>query len=64
VVDSDAAKHGKPFNGLLIQPPEELRRIQPDAVVITSFARQKEIEKSIRKYIGKKTKVKKLSELA
>ena len=64
VVDSDAEKHGKPFNGLLIQPPEELRRIQPDAVVITSFARQREIEKSIRRYIGKKTKVKKLSELA
>ena len=64
VVDSDKEKHGKPFNGLLIQPPEELRRIQPDAVVITSFARQREIEKSIRRYIGKKTKVKKLSELA
>ncbi|RJQ56552.1 MAG: MarR family transcriptional regulator [Desulfobacteraceae bacterium] len=64
VVDSDFEKHGKPFNGLLVQPPEELKRIQPDAVLITSFARQKEIEKSIRKFIGKKTKVKKLSELA
>ena len=64
VVDSDPQKHGKPFNGLLISPPEELKRIQPDAVVITSFARQREIEKSIRKYIGKKTKVKKLSNLA
>ena len=64
VVDSDRQKHGKPFNGLLIQPPEELKRIQPDAVVITSFARQREIEKSIRQYIGNKTKVKKLSELS
>ncbi|HIJ54523.1 MAG TPA: MarR family transcriptional regulator [Deltaproteobacteria bacterium] len=63
VVDSDPQKQGKPFNGLLIQPPEELKRIQPDAVVITSFARQREIEKSIRQYISKKTKVKKLSEL-
>ena len=62
VVDSDKKKHGKPFNGLLIQPPEELKRIQPDAVLITSFARQREIEKSIRKYIGKRTKVKKLSD--
>ena len=63
VVDSDKEKHGKPFNGLLIQPPEALKRIQPDAVLITSFARQREIEKSIRKYIEKRTKVKKLSEL-
>lgn len=63
VVDSDEEKHGKPFNGLLIQPPEALKRIQPDAVLITSFARQREIEKSIRKYIEKRTKVKKLSEL-
>ena len=64
VVDSDKKKHGKPFNGLLIRPPEELKRIQPDAVVITSFARQREIEKSIQNYISKRTKVKKLSELA
>ena len=63
VVDSDPKKHGRPFNGLLIQPPEELKLIHPDAVVITSFARQNEIEKSIRQYIGKGTKVKKLSEL-
>lgn len=63
VVDSDASKHGKPFNGLLIQPPEEIRRISPDAVIITSFARQEEIFHCIKGIAGKKTKVKKLSEL-
>jgi DNA-binding MarR family transcriptional regulator len=63
VVDSDASKHGKPFNGLLIQSPEEVRRINPDAVIITSFARQEEIYNFIKGLVCKKTKVKKLSEL-
>jgi DNA-binding MarR family transcriptional regulator len=63
VVDSDAKKHGKPFNGLLIQSPEEVRRIQPDAVIITSFARQEEIHKYLKKRVGKKIKIKKLSDL-
>lgn len=63
VVDSDASKHGKPFNGLLIQSPEEVRRIKPDAVIITSFARQEEIYNYIKGLVCKKTKVKKLSEL-
>jgi len=63
VVDNDTEKHGKPFNGLLIQPPEEVRRIQPDAVIITSFARQEEIYKNLKKLVGKKIKIKKLSDL-
>ena len=63
VVDSDVSKHGKPFNGLIIQPPEEIRRIQPDAVIITSFARQEEIHGYLKKLIGKKIKVRKLSDL-
>ena len=63
VVDSDAAKHGKPFNGLIIQAPEEIKRIRPDAVIITSFARQEEIHGYLKKLIGKKIKIKKLSDL-
>ena len=63
VVDSDKTKHGKPFNGLLIQPPEEIKRIRPDAVIITSFAKQEEIYKDLKKIIDKKIKVKKLSGL-
>jgi predicted transcriptional regulator len=63
VVDSDVAKHGKPFNGLFIQSPDELKTIKPDAVVITSFARQEEILKDIKKLVGKEIKIKKLSDL-
>jgi DNA-binding MarR family transcriptional regulator len=63
VVDSDESKHNKPFNGLFVQPPEEIKRIKPDAVIITSFARQEEIFKYLKKIVGKKTKIKKLSDL-
>lgn len=63
VVDSDVAKQGKPFNGLFIQSPDQLKQIKPDAVVITSFARQEEILKNIKKLVGKEIKVKKLSDL-
>ena len=63
VVDSEVSKHNRPFNGLLIQPPEEIKRIKPDAVIITSFARQEEIFKDLKKIVSKKTKIKKLSDL-
>ena len=63
VVDSDVSKHNKPFNGLLIQPPAEIKQIDPDAVIITSFARQEEIFKDLKKIISKKTKIKKLTDL-
>ena len=63
VVDSDVSKQGKPFNGLFIQSPDRLKQIKPDAVVITSFARQEEIFKNIKKLLGKEIKVKKLSDL-
>ena len=63
VVDSDRTKHGKPFNGLIIQPPEQLERIQPDAVIITSFARQEEIHGYVKNLVGKAAKIKKLSDL-
>jgi DNA-binding MarR family transcriptional regulator len=63
VVDSDPAKQGTPFNGLLIQHPGALKQIQADAVLITSFAKQAEIYESIRRLIGKHIKVKTLSDL-
>ena len=63
VVDSDTTKHGKPFNGIIIRPPEEIKRIRPDAVIITSFARQEEIHRYLNKLVGKKIKIKKLSDL-
>ena len=63
VVDSDVSKQGKPFNGLIIQPPEQLDRIQPDAVIITSFARQEEIHEHVKQLVGRKVKIKKLTDL-
>ena len=63
VIDSDPAKQGKIFNGLIVQKPEELEQINPDAVVITSFGRQEEIHECIRQLVGEKIKVKKLSDL-
>ncbi len=64
VVDSDASKHHKPFNGLIIKPPEALTEMQPDAVVITSFAHQEEIHTYIEDVIGSDVNVKKLSDLS
>ena len=63
VVDSDPAKQGKSFNGIIVQEPEKLEEINPDAVVITSFGKQEEIYECIRKLVGDKIKVKKLSDV-
>lgn len=63
VVDSDVSKHGKPFNGLIIQSPDKLLMIAPDAVVITSFGRQEEIYASVQKIVGDKIPIKKLSDI-
>lgn len=61
IVDSDSKKQGKPFNGLMIQSPDEIPKIAPDAVVITSFAKQEEIYKSIQPLSKHGIKIKKLS---
>jgi predicted transcriptional regulator len=63
VVDSDPTKQGQPFNGLIVQAPQKLEEINPDAVVITSFGRQDEIRECIRELVGDKIKVKKLTEV-
>jgi hypothetical protein len=63
VIDSDPTKQGKPFNGLIVQKPERLERINPDAVVITSFGKQEEIHDRIRQLVGDKIRVKKLSDV-
>lgn len=62
-VDSDSAKQGKAFNGLMVQKPEELSQIAADAVVITSFARQEEIHDHVRQVVGEGVKIVKLSDL-
>ena len=63
VVDNDPNKHGKPFNGLIIQSPDKLKKIKPDAVLITSFAKQEEMYHELSKYVDEKMKIKKLSDL-
>jgi DNA-binding MarR family transcriptional regulator len=59
-VDSDRAKHGTPFNGFVIQPPENIIQIKPDAVLITSFSKQEEIHDCIRQISGDCIPVKKI----
>lgn len=63
VVDSDPAKQGMPFNGLTIRPPEALKDLETDAVVITSFGRQEEIYQHVKEIAGHHIKVKRLSDL-
>jgi DNA-binding MarR family transcriptional regulator len=63
IVDSDPRKQGTPFNGFTIQPPEALKQMNADAVVITSFAKQEEIYHRIFDILGKGVRVKKLSDL-
>lgn len=63
VVDSDPCKQGKSFNGMIVQKPEKLGQINPDAVVITSFGKQEEIYECIRQLVGDKIKIKKLSDV-
>ena len=59
-VDSDMAKHGTPFNGFVIQPPEKIIQINPDAILITSFSKQEEIHDCIRQISGDCIPVKKI----
>lgn len=62
VVDSDKKKQGKPFNCLLIQAPEMLRQMRPDAVLITSFGKQEEIYESVKGLVQRGVRIKRLSE--
>ena len=63
VVDNDSAKQGKPFNGLIVQEPQKLEEIDPDAVVITSFGKQDEIHACIRELVNDRIKIKKLTDV-
>lgn len=63
IVDSDLKKQGNRFGGLVIQPPEALRDMEVDAVVVTSFGRQEEIHDFIRQFVDPKIRVLKLSNL-
>ena len=43
VVDNDHEKIGMLFFGSVIQSPDKINKIRPDALIVTSFARQNEI---------------------
>ncbi len=58
VVDSDKNKQGKTFNGLIIEKPENISKLKPDGLLITSFAKQEEIY-SIALNLLKKNKLSK-----
>jgi DNA-binding MarR family transcriptional regulator len=63
VVDSNPARQGMRFNGLTIQAPEELKEKNIDAILITSFARQTEIQGLIKNLLGDSVKIRTLSDL-
>ena len=63
VVDNDPKRQGKAFNGLIVQHPEVLKKIQVDAIVITSFGKQDEIFDYIEQNFEKKINVIKLTNL-
>jgi predicted transcriptional regulator len=63
VVDSNPARQGMRFNGLTIQAPEELKEKNIDAILITSFARQTEIQDLIKNLLGDSVKIRTLSDL-
>jgi DNA-binding MarR family transcriptional regulator len=62
-VDSDESKQGQPFNGLIIRAPEQLKQIKPDAVLITSFAKQDEIRWDLQRLVNDEIDVKTLTDL-
>ncbi|WP_320040115.1 MarR family winged helix-turn-helix transcriptional regulator [uncultured Desulfobacter sp.] len=63
IVDGDPSKQGHIFNGTLIQAPEAISQIDPDAVLITSFARQDEIYNNIESILGEDIEVLTLTDL-
>ncbi len=63
ISDSDTQKHHTMFHDYAIIPPETIPSVQPDYVLITSFARQDEIHKSIKHLAKKNIQIIKLSTL-
>ena len=61
VVDNDLAKTGKLFFGSVIQSPARINKIRPDALVVTSFARQEEILATLEVNVDKNIQIKVIS---
>jgi DNA-binding MarR family transcriptional regulator len=63
VVDNDPAKQGTMFFGSVIQSPSRINEIRPDALVVTSFARQKEILGEIEGTLDEHIQIKVISRI-
>jgi len=61
VVDNDSNKTGKLFFGSVIQSPSRINEIRPDALIVTSFARQNEILASLEGNVDKNIQIKVIS---
>ncbi len=48
IVDSNPAKHGKCIGRKKVKPPAIIRKLKPDAVVISSFGHQEQIYEQIK----------------
>jgi hypothetical protein len=58
VVDSDPLRQGMNYNGVVVLPPDALKDMHPDAIIITSLSHREEIHKKIEDIITQgKTKI-------
>ena len=63
IVDNDSTKWNTRLEGYTITPPQSLKSISHDTVIISSFAKQDEIYASIRKLADQGINIVKLSSL-
>ena len=61
VVDSDKSKQGRCFDKFTIQPPQFLKDVNPDAIIVTSFGKQEEICQCVKGITGDSIPIKRLS---
>lgn len=61
VVDNDPLKKGSLFLGNVVQSPSKINEIRPDALLITSFARQNEILESLKNRVNDQIHIKVIS---
>jgi predicted transcriptional regulator len=63
IVDNDQSKWGQTFEGITIQSPDTITSMEPDTIIIASFARQDEIFASIQDTVPQDINIIKLSSL-
>ncbi len=63
VVDNDPQKVGALFYGTVIQSPSRINDIRPDALIVTSFARQNEILGILKGNVNEQIQIKVISKI-